>query len=45
MREKVQTELGKLIGLKLRYAGRASNLFWLGFGDMVLVKGEKERNN
>lgn len=41
MREKVQTELGKLIGLKLRYAGRASNLFWLGFGDMVLVKRRK----
>lgn len=41
MREDIKTELGKLIGLKLQYAGRASNLFWLGFGEMVLVKRRK----
>ena len=41
MREEIKTELGKLNGLKLQYAGRASNLFWLGFGEMVLVTRRK----
>ncbi|MCM3728808.1 hypothetical protein M3226_24505 [Neobacillus cucumis] len=32
------------MGLKLRNAGRASSLFWLGFGEMISVsrKGETE---
>lgn len=38
------SEIGKLVGLKLRNAGRASSLFWLGFGEMISVsrKGETE---
>ncbi|MCM3796474.1 hypothetical protein [Priestia megaterium] len=37
MREAIRSQIGKLIGLNLRYAGRASNLFWLGFGEMISV--------
>ncbi|MDW4511809.1 hypothetical protein R7236_25890 [Priestia megaterium] len=37
MREAIRSQIGKLIGLDLRYAGRASNLFWLGFGEMISV--------
>ncbi|NHC43059.1 hypothetical protein G6549_24490 [Bacillus sp. MM2020_1] len=37
MKEVIISELGKLVGLKLQYAGRASNLFWLGFGDIVEI--------
>lgn len=37
MREAIRSQTGKLIGLNLRYAGRASNLFWLGFGEMISV--------
>ncbi|MED1205954.1 hypothetical protein [Heyndrickxia acidicola] len=37
MREEIISHIGKLMDLKLQYAGRASNLFWLGFGDMILV--------
>lgn len=36
-REEINNEVGILVGLNLRYAGRASNLFWLGFGEMILV--------
>lgn len=44
MREEIKTELGKLVGLKLQCAGRVSNLFWLGLGDMMSVtrKGKAE---
>lgn len=35
MRATIQAELNKLNGLKLRDAGRATNLFWLGFGEMI----------
>lgn len=35
MSAEIELELGKIKGLKLQYAGRASNLFWLGFGEMV----------
>ncbi|UAT31064.1 hypothetical protein K7T73_01995 [Bacillus badius] len=44
MREEIKTELGKLVSLKLLSAGRASNLFWLGFGEMITVirKGKTE---
>jgi hypothetical protein len=34
MKEEITSEIGKLVGLKMQYAGRASNLFWLGFGDI-----------
>lgn len=37
MREEIKSQLGKLLGLKFQYAGRASNLFWLGFGDIVQI--------
>lgn len=37
MRASIRSQIGKLIGLNLRYAGRASNLFWLGFGEMISV--------
>ena len=37
MREAIRSQIGKLIGLNLQYAGRASNLFWLGFGEMISV--------
>lgn len=37
MKEVIIAELGKLVGLKLQDAGRASNLFWLGFGDMFPI--------
>jgi len=37
MKEAIRSQIGKLIGLNLQYAGRASNLFWLGFGEMISV--------
>ncbi|SMQ78177.1 hypothetical protein SAMN05444673_3281 [Bacillus sp. OV166] len=37
MKEVIISELGKLAGLKLQNAGRASNLFWMGFGDMIQI--------
>ena len=45
MREAIKSKVDKLVGLSLRYAGRASNLFWLGFGEKILVtkRGEWKR--
>lgn len=42
MKKEIKTALSKLLYLKLQYAGRASNLFWLGFGELISVtrKGE-----
>lgn len=37
MKELIIAELGKLVGLELQDAGRASNPFWLGFGDMIPI--------
>ena len=37
MKELIVSELGKLVGLKLQDVGRASNLFWLGFGDIIQI--------
>ncbi len=37
MKEVMISELGKLVGLTLQDAGRASNLFWLGFGDIIQI--------
>lgn len=37
MREEIELQVGKLVDLKLQHAGRASNLFWLGFGDIVEI--------
>ncbi|TDL82901.1 hypothetical protein [Peribacillus frigoritolerans] len=37
MRAAMETELGKIKGLKLQYAGRSSNLFWLVFGEIVQI--------
>ncbi|MDQ0227913.1 hypothetical protein [Metabacillus niabensis] len=37
MREEIISEVGKIVGSKLQYAGRASNLLWLGFGDIVQI--------
>src|SRR5436305_11467050 len=37
MREVIISELGKLVGLELQDVGRASNLFWLGFGDIIQI--------
>jgi hypothetical protein len=44
MREAIKSKVDKLVGLSLRYAGRASNLFWLGFGEKILVtrRGKNE---
>jgi len=44
MRDEIISELNKLIGLKFQYGGRASNLFWLGFGEMITVKRLRETN-
>ncbi|MFX3618690.1 MAG: hypothetical protein ACE3JK_14370 [Sporolactobacillus sp.] len=45
MKEKIEEALNKLIGLKFQYAGRASNLLWLGFGPMISVtrRGKTEQ--
>jgi len=47
MREATKSKLDKLVGLNLRYAGRASNLFWLVFGEKILVtrRGKKRRSS
>lgn len=37
MREIIETEMDKIIGLKLRSAGRASNLFWLEIGELISI--------
>jgi hypothetical protein len=37
MKEVIISELGKLVGLKLQFVGRASNLFWMGLGDIVEI--------
>ncbi|HWL22436.1 hypothetical protein H7K20_18910 [Priestia aryabhattai] len=37
MRQAIKSKVDKLVGLNLRYIGRASNLFWLGFGEKILV--------
>jgi len=37
MKEEIKSEVDKLVGLELQYAGRASNLFWIGFGDMIQI--------
>ena len=37
MKEVIISELSKLVGLKLQDLGRASNLFWLGFGDIIQI--------
>ncbi|MFB2348654.1 MULTISPECIES: hypothetical protein [Priestia] len=37
MRKAIRSKLDKLVGLNVRCAGRASNLFWLGFGEKILV--------
>ena len=37
MKQVIISELGKLVGLKLQDTGRASNLFWLGFGDIIQI--------
>ncbi len=37
MKDAIISELGKLVGLKLQYAERACDLFWLGFGDIVQI--------
>lgn len=43
MREATKSKLDKLVGLNLRYAGRASNLFWLGFGEKILVTRREKK--
>ncbi|PSL40914.1 hypothetical protein B0H99_10346 [Planomicrobium soli] len=44
MKEVIIKETDKLKGLKLRTAGRAANLFWLGFGEIIPItrRGETE---
>ena len=37
MRAAIEVELGKIKDLKLQYAGRSSDLFWLGFGEIVQI--------
>jgi hypothetical protein len=37
MRAAIKAELNKINGLKLQYTGRASDLFWLGFGEIVQI--------
>lgn len=37
MREEIELQVGNLVGLKLQCVGRSSNLFWLGFGDIVEI--------
>jgi hypothetical protein len=45
MREEIKFHVEKIVGLKLQCAGRASNLFWLGFGDIVEIirRGKTEK--
>lgn len=33
----IKAELNKITGLKLQYIGRSSDLFWLGFGEIVQI--------
>jgi hypothetical protein len=42
MKEEIISQLNILIGLKSGSAGRAANLFWIGFGDLISItrKGE-----
>ena len=44
MKEAIISELSKILGLKLQNAGRASNLFWLGFGEMISIT-KRERTD
>ncbi|KZE64271.1 hypothetical protein AWM68_14370 [Fictibacillus phosphorivorans] len=37
MKAAIKAELDKLNGLKLQYAGRSSDLLWLGFGEIVQI--------
>lgn len=37
MKAAIKAELDKINGLKLQYAGRSSDLFWLGFGEIVQI--------
>ncbi|AUX33820.1 MULTISPECIES: hypothetical protein [Sorangium] len=37
VRERIEQTLRVLVGLPLRYMGRAVDMAWLGFGDMVEV--------
>lgn len=39
MKEEIELQVRKLVDLKLQHAGRASNLFWLGFGDIAEIIG------
>ncbi|WP_043932781.1 hypothetical protein [Bacillus sp. EB01] len=39
------SQLRDFIGLRLRLAGRASNLFWLGFGDIITLTRRGESQN
>lgn len=45
MRDKINSQLGGLVGKKLPSAGRASNLFWIGFGEMITItrRGKTEQ--
>jgi hypothetical protein len=42
MKEEIKSALSSLLYLKLQYAGRASNLFWLGFGELISVTRKEE---
>ena len=37
MKEHLKKETDKIKGLRLRAAGRASHLFWLGFGEIISI--------
>jgi hypothetical protein len=44
MREQIEERLSVLVGIPLRYMGRAATMLWVGFGDYVVVSdlnGEK----
>lgn len=47
MREEIKSQVEKLVGLKLQLAGRASNLFWIGFGDIaqIIRRGKTEETS
>jgi hypothetical protein len=37
MKREIEQQLSKLIGTKLQCVGRASNLLWLGLGDVIQI--------
>lgn len=41
MKIKIENVLSCLVGLPLESAGRAANIVWFGFGDLLTIKNRK----